>query len=591
MVCAPADFKAFISRLAAVDAQTDWEICSSYPPPDELPQKFSMVRGNSRIGIAIRLWIRSLFRPFTKVTICSEHIPARGGALTQFISVCRASKRVVMDLEGRETPLSTGAIRGALSPIVVRVLLFIATIVTRCGLQLCRARPEHPPAGGVHGRTALLVPILPDLSHTFVYREVLALKQRHPDYLVVALERGDARTIHGEAQALLEDAHFVPTISPARYLLAYIRNWCVRPRTMSALIQQFQPFTASFGAGARQNDDRCFLRMEYLDHGGYPMRGLVLAEYLRKQQVGYVHVYGSTYPSVRTLVAHTLLNIPYSISTFVDFDYKTSFHMLNAKFRSARFVVGCTDYCVQRLTTRFPDMPSKFRRLHHALRRGYGVEGARRVSDGRSRLVYVGRFVPKKGLDTLLRACVLLRNQGIDFTCHLYGAGEEEGALRTLATQLSLNRHVFFEGPIPNQTLGTTLNRDDLFVCPSRYMEDGERDGIPVTLLEVMAMGVTVLSTHVSGIPELVKHGVNGYLVNPDNPEQLALQIATLLTTPAMRHAVAEAAMQTVRENFSLETNVDELDGWINQETRSTGGMPAPETFDRAEAVSRSSAS
>jgi len=268
-------------------------------------------------------------------------------------------------------------------------------------------------------------------------------------------------------------------------------------------------------------------------------------------------------------VAHRLHDIPYSISTFVDFDYVTPFHMLDAKFGEARFVVTCTRYCADSLGARLPELTSRFRVLHHALPADYARAPDVRRADGRSRLVYVGRFVPKKGLDSLVQACALLRDRRTAFTCHLYGAGDERGRLEQLVETLELDGHVIFEGPIPNERFYSTMNEDDVFVCPCRYMPDGERDGIPVTLLEAMAAGLTVVSTPVSGIPELIVDGVNGYLVPPDAPEALADCLRALLESREKRDAVRASAIQTIQHGFSIEQTAAVLDAWISQENGS----------------------
>ena len=192
-----------------------------------------------------------------------------------------------------------------------------------------------------------------------------------------------------------------------------------------------------------------------------------------------------------------------------------------------------------------------------------------RPRDGRSRVVYVGRFVAKKGLDTLVEACARLRERGVPVDCRFYGTGEEEPALRALAARRGVGACVRFEGPIPNERFYDALNRDDVLVVPSRLMPDGERDGIPVVLLEAMAAGVTVVSTPVSGIPELVEDGVNGYLVPPDDPGALADTLARLLAEPAARARVAEAARRTLRERFELGASAARLAEWISRESAS----------------------
>ena len=284
-------------------------------------------------------------------------------------------------------------------------MLGVAKIVTRLGLATFRASDTTMPSRAPRGRTAVLVPILPDLSHTFVYRETLELLRRHPDWMVVALERGDSSVIHREAAALLERAQFPPPITRLGFLLDYLAVWMTRPRRASAMVRAYQSESASMGPRVPANDPYCFLRLDLLDDSCAPARGVSLARYLHREGVGYVHVYGSTYPSTRALVAHLLYGIPYSVSTFVDFDYRTPFHMLPQKFGAARFVVACTEYCARQLRELVPDAAASVRVLRHALPTDFAKDAKLRSPDGRSRLVFVGRFVPKKGLDILIDAC------------------------------------------------------------------------------------------------------------------------------------------------------------------------------------------
>src|SRR5262249_11010817 len=149
---------------------------------------------------------------------------------------------------------------------------------------------------------------------------------------------------------------------------------------------------------------------------------------------------------------------------------------------------------------------------------------------------------PKKGLDVLLRACQILKKRHVSFECRLYGDGELKSHLQNLIDLWNLTDCVSIEEPIANQDFFSLMNCDDIFVCPSRYMKNKERDGIPVTLLEAMAGGITVVSTRVSGIPELIEHGKNGYLVRQSDPEALANILEELIGDESKRKAVSEKA-------------------------------------------------
>jgi len=190
--------------------------------------------------------------------------------------------------------------------------------------------------------------------------------------------------------------------------------------------------------------------------------------------------------------------------------------------------------------------------------------------------VFVGRFVAKKGLNTLIEACAILSARGVEFSCHLYGDGEERAAIAALTATLGVTQVVHLEGPIPNQAFYSTMSRADVFVCPCRYRPDGERDGIPVTLLEAMAAGIAVVSTTVSGIPELIEDQVNGFLVPPENASALADVLQRLLTNDGLRRSISISAMETIRDRFSLDGTVPKLDEWISRETQIAFAVGAP---------------
>jgi colanic acid/amylovoran biosynthesis glycosyltransferase len=568
LACPPAHFGQLTRCLRAAAPDARWDFVCLYPPPHDPGAGVRVLRPAGRARFALGLVAGSLVRPYRSVWIAVEDL-RRTEAVMPLVALSlllRAGARTLIDRAGARRPVAA-AWRAPAALLVAGALLPLARAVTSVGLRLASPRPPAARDGAV----ALLIPILPDLSHTFVYREALELLKVHPEWQALVLETGDAGVVHREAAELGRRATVVPALGPARYLLAYLRHWLVRPRAMAGLIRFFQPHTASFGPGATPDDATAFLRLEYLQHSNYLARGLMLAEWLRRHRIGYVHVWGTTYPAVRALVAHRLLGVRLSLSTFVDFDYATPFHMLDDKLAAARFVTTCSAFCAARLGARFPALAPRLHVLRPSVAAGYTAGKALRPRDGRSRVVFVGRFVAKKGLDTLLRACARLVARGLVVDCRLYGGGEEEERLRALAGGLGLDSVVRFEGPVPNERFYETLNHDDVFVVPSRLMPDGDRDGIPVVLIEAMAAGLTVVSTPVSGIPELVEHGESGYLVAPDDPAALAALLEMLLATPAARERVAAAARRTVSERFALEAAGERLAGWISRESACGG--------------------
>ncbi|MFO7494941.1 MAG: glycosyltransferase, partial [Desulfobacterales bacterium] len=128
--------------------------------------------------------------------------------------------------------------------------------------------------------------------------------------------------------------------------------------------------------------------------------------------------------------------------------------------------------------------------------------------------------------------------------------GEDREAILALIRELGLTADTEWLGTLPHETVLAHYRRSHLFVLGCEVAPSGDRDGIPNVLLEAMAMGVPVVATRVSAIPELVCHGQSGLLVAPHAPAALAGAMARLLTDQALRRQVIRAARQQVRAGF-----------------------------------------
>ncbi len=436
------------------------------------------------------------------------------------------------------------------------------------------SRPEDPlsPGGGEGKgeggrgkgegvRVAVLVPVLPDLSHTFVYREVLGMKENGGHFSLIALERGDPSIIHPEAGALLESARFAPRLSAIGYLAHYLYFLFTSPRRMASLIRLYLPNSG--------NDPLLFLRLGRDRNICHPMRALSLARLLKRLRITHIHAHGSTYPATRAMVSSVLLDATFSFSTFVDFDYESDFKLLGDKVRQAEFVVATTRFCVDRLVALTAEKyRSKIHTIHLGIDPDYGREDRAPAPDGAPTILSVCRFVEKKGLDYLLRACAILRQKGASFRCLLVGDGPERDRLVTLAEKLELAGLVEFTGPVSNATVRDLMTRGDLLVAPSVYAGDGERDGIPTVLLEAMAYAIPVISTRVSGIPELVAHEQNGLLVKERDEVALADAMQRLLREPQLRASLGRRGRERVLADFDIRHSSRRLWALIDRASR-----------------------
>jgi glycosyltransferase involved in cell wall biosynthesis len=171
----------------------------------------------------------------------------------------------------------------------------------------------------------------------------------------------------------------------------------------------------------------------------------------------------------------------------------------------------------------------------------------------------VGRLVAKKGFDVLVDACGLLDQRGIAFEALIVGQDDKHGdAIRARVKELGLEDKIRLPGAMGPPELLDEYRRASALCMPCRLLSD-DRDGIPNVLVEAMAAGTPVVATAVSGIPELVTDGINGLLVAPDQPAQLADALIELHEHPDLADRLSREARTTVDERFDGDRLVREL--------------------------------
>jgi glycosyltransferase involved in cell wall biosynthesis len=176
-----------------------------------------------------------------------------------------------------------------------------------------------------------------------------------------------------------------------------------------------------------------------------------------------------------------------------------------------------------------------------------------------SRLLCPARLVPKKGHAVLIEAVRQLKEAGTPVELTLAGDGPLRESLRAQVADSGLADAVKLLGTVESARVRRLMLESDLVAIASRVAEDGDRDGLPVALIEAAALGVPMVSTDVSGIPELVTRD-NGWLVPPDRPDRLAEAVRAALAEPHdARVARARVARRAVENHFSLSTQVDIL--------------------------------
>lgn len=171
--------------------------------------------------------------------------------------------------------------------------------------------------------------------------------------------------------------------------------------------------------------------------------------------------------------------------------------------------------------------------------------------DGRIRLLTVARLVEKKGLQYLIKAMKIVAAD-VDCELNIVGSGPQHEELLKLVHRLGLNDSVHFSGNIGDSELIEYYKNSDIFVLPCIVSDNGDRDGIPVSIMEAMAMKLPVVSTTISGIPELVRPGC-GFLIPEKDVLRLAEAIEKLCRDKNLRISMGESGRRVVEEDYNLK--------------------------------------
>jgi glycosyltransferase involved in cell wall biosynthesis len=382
----------------------------------------------------------------------------------------------------------------------------------------------------------LLVKIFPKLSETFILEEILGLERLGVPLRLYALATPTDTIVHPAVANVRAPLTLVPQLASGQwgqFATRHLRLFATNPLLyLSACV-------SAFGRGRRGIHD-------------FILAGWLAAQ-LRDDGVEHLHTHFISTPADVAELVSQLTALPFSISAHAKDIYLSDQTDLKRKLEAASFTVTCTEFNRQTLASIAPQ--AIVHRMYHGVDRDQFQPKPLSVSAA-PLILSIGRLREKKGLDTLIDACRILYSRGQVFRCEIIGYGEEHDRLQALIVQHGLSKHVQLIGAQSREQIIESYARTAVYVQPSRIAADGDRDGIPNVLLEAMAMSLPVVASKVSGIPELIEHGINGLLVEPDNPESFADAITHLLKQPSLGVTLGSHARARVAEYFDNDRNL-----------------------------------
>lgn len=397
-------------------------------------------------------------------------------------------------------------------------------------------------------RIAYFVNQYPKVSHSFIRREILALERQGFEVLRIALRGWDAALVDAEDVREREQTRYVLQAGMAGLLLAVMRTLAGSP--------------IRFLAGLR-----LALSMSLRAERPLPFHLIYLAEactmlpWMKQFGARHVHAHFGTNSAEIAMLAHALGGPAYSFTVHgpEEFD-KPEFLGMREKVRRSAFVVTISSYGRSQLF-RWIDYHSwsKVKVVHCGLEKSFYDIIPAPVS-ANSRLVCVGRLCEQKGQLLLLEAAHGLAQKGIEFELVLAGDGEMRAEIERLIAAYDLKNKVRITGWISSSQVRDEILHSCGMVLPSFA------EGLPVVIMEAMALRRPVLSTYVAGISELVVPGVNGWLVAAGSVAELMTAMQDMLSKSGEQlAAMGDAAYARVTERHAIDTEATKLAGLFRQ--------------------------
>jgi len=430
---------------------------------------------------------------------------------------------------------------------------------------------------GISGAAALvkiayLCVQYPAVSHTFVLREVNALRRLGAEIATFSIRRAGSNQLLAHADRVAFESTYA--ILPPRWTRLLATHAKLALMAPAACLSTLRLALRGAPPGLR-----CRLWQFF-----YFVESVLLWSECRRRGIRHIHVHlANVAADVAMLATHLGSAVeperPWSWSFTMhgptEFSDVSHFRLAE-KLRRARFVVCISDFTRSQLMSLCD--PQAWDKLH-VIHVGIPIEQFTNSSEKGSpraepTILFIGRQVPEKGQGVLLEAVALLAKRGHRVNVTLAGEGTVRPDFECLAKRLGIASRTFFPGAVGQDDIRTLYASASIFCLPSFA------EGVPGVLMEAMAMEVPVVSTRITGVPELIDDGHTGLLVAPGRADQLADALERLLIDPSLCRKMGAAAREMVIREFNTEKSAQKLHALLISQlapmpARPTGTEPA----------------
>lgn len=392
------------------------------------------------------------------------------------------------------------------------------------------------------GRVAYVLRKFPVLSETFILNELLAMEARGTPVEVFSLMPCREPRFHDDLPRLKARITYVPDLGSWRALLR--ANVRAARRYGRRYLRALLEVLATGRPG---------LLWRFVQSG-------YVAERAVRLELRHLHAHFANRATTVASLVSRITGLPYSFTAHAVDIYKESVNprVLATKIEGARFVVTVSECNSQYLRSVSNGAACRIVRIYN------GIDLTRFAPNGGIAtepftILSVARLVEKKGLAVLVEACRHLREAGHEFQCWIVGKGKQRLELERRIRRWRLQAQVRLLGPHTQLEILERYHGAHLFALPCTVGADGNRDGLPVSIVEALACGLPVVTTSTTGIPEVVLDGHNGLIVPDRDPRALADAIGSLIADPARYARLCGNARSSVVGEFDREKTASRL--------------------------------
>lgn len=400
-------------------------------------------------------------------------------------------------------------------------------------------------------KVGYIVKMFPRLSETFILNEILQLERQGVEVTIFSLKKPNEGRFHPQLSLLKAQVHYLDELDPKRWATWLGREW--------SHLQEFAPALWSQVEAALSVGDSARVDLTW--------QSAWVAARAQALGLAHLHAHFASLPSTVAYFAHSISGIPFTFTAHAKdiFVYGLDEHYLREKLHAAAKVITVTEFNRRFLEERVPTLEKgRIRVLYNGIdldvfRPDAGVKREPGL------ILSVGRLVPKKGFGVLLDALALLARRGADFRAVIVGEGSELEALQEKQAALGLTQQLEFTGARNRDEVLDWMHRAAVMCLPCTVGPDNNQDALPTVLLEALAAGLPIVSTTVSGIPEIVDSETDGLLVPPDDAAALATQLERLLGSSDLQAQFALRGRLKAEARFDVRKSVATLAGVYRQ--------------------------